>query len=523
MRNFILHILLMLTGCFLHAQQNMDLLGYLPTNSKINDIWGYTDTLGNEYALVGSEVSLYIIDVSAPQSPVLLFEIFGDTSVWRDIKTFDGFAYVTNEEGGGLLIVDLRSLPNSAPSLSINQIDTFDYQTAHNIFIDENGVGYLLGSNISNQGAFIIDLNTPNRYAPNFLGLYDDQYVHDAYVRDDTLYTAEISNGTFSVVDVGDKEAPIVIARQSTSRFFTHNCWLSDDGNYLATTDEKPGAYVDMYDISDLNNIRLTDQFQNSPGDSVIPHNTFFLGDYLYTSYYRNGLSLVDATLKDNLVEVGSFDTSPFSSDDGFEGNWGVYPFLPSGNILISDREEGLFIIAPSYTRASYLIGSVFDTLNNNPVNNAQIDILGESYLKYSQFDGSYHIGVSESGFYDIRMSHPQCQTVIETNIELETALEKVLNFNTLCDFTSSILDFEGETSLNIQAFKENNTVVISYASKYNVERISLLSLYGQVIKEWAIHDNSASIYLRDELPAGLYFVRAKTESQEIVKSFIKH
>ena len=120
-------------------------------------------------------------------------------------------------------------------------------------------------------------------------------------------------------------------------------------------------------------------------------------------------------------------------------------------------------------------------------------------------------------------MSHPQCQTVIETNIELETALEKVLNFNTLCDFTSSILDFEGETSLNIQAFKENNTVVISYASKYNVERISLLSLYGQVIKEWAIHDNSASIYLRDELPAGLYFVRAKTESQEIVKSFIKH
>jgi hypothetical protein len=45
-------------------------------------------------------------------------------------------------------------------------------------------------------------------------------------------------------------------------------------------------------------------------------------------------------------VETGYFDTYPGSDTDSFSGCWGVYPFAPSGNIYISDRDSGLYVVA---------------------------------------------------------------------------------------------------------------------------------------------------------------------------------
>jgi hypothetical protein len=46
--------------------------------------------------------------------------------------------------------------------------------------------------------------------------------------------------------------------------------------------------------------------------------------------------------------ELGFFDTFPAPSANtaNFNGAWGVYPFLPSGNIIVSDIEFGLFVIS---------------------------------------------------------------------------------------------------------------------------------------------------------------------------------
>jgi len=505
------------------GQKNMQFLGNLAFPNKINDIWGYNHPNGKEYALVGSEVSFYIVDVSNPAQPNLIFEILGDTSIWRDVKTFNDKAYVVNEKSGGLLIVDLINLPNSAPFQYVTQIDTFNYQTAHNIFIDENGVGYLLGSNISNQGAFMIDLNTANPFAPNFLGLYDDQYVHDAYARGDTLYTAEIGNGTFSIVDVSDKQNPIILARQFTSRTFTHNCWLSDNGQYLITTDEKAGAYVDIYDISNLNNIKLIDQYQNSPRDSVIPHNTFFLGDYIYTSYYRNGVTLVDATDKENLVEVGHYDTSPFSSDQGFEGNWGVYPYLSSGHILASDREEGLFIFGPNYTRAAYLSGTVFDTLNNQALGRAVVEFIGTDYLKYSAFNGTYKIGVADTGLYDLRMTHPQCQTVIESGVFMETAIEKLLNIETNCDFTTALYHFNSSNEIEVIADPQSDLIQINVASEDLLETIQIIDLNGKLSYEIEAKTKFLSLKHHQHLPGGMYLIHFVFQDHSVTKKIMRY
>ena len=39
------------------------------------------------------------------------------------------------------------------------------------------------------------------------------------------------------------------------------------------------------------------------------------------------------------------FNTASAVIKRSFEGAWGVYPHLPSGNILVSDMQEGLFVI----------------------------------------------------------------------------------------------------------------------------------------------------------------------------------
>jgi hypothetical protein len=46
-----------------------------------------------------------------------------------------------------------------------------------------------------------------------------------------------------------------------------------------------------------------------------------------------------------NAVEAGYFDTFPAHNDPGFDGAWTAYPFFPSGTVIVSDRDDGLFVL----------------------------------------------------------------------------------------------------------------------------------------------------------------------------------
>ena len=45
-------------------------------------------------------------------------------------------------------------------------------------------------------------------------------------------------------------------------------------------------------------------------------------------------------------MEIAFFDTFPANDDASFSGAWSVYPYLPSGTIIVSDRDSGLFILS---------------------------------------------------------------------------------------------------------------------------------------------------------------------------------
>jgi choice-of-anchor B domain-containing protein len=402
------------------AQLNVDSLSHIDYQAlhgaNLNDVWGYVDEVGNEYAIVGTSKGTSIVNVTNPTNPQEIFWIAGTESIWRDPCVYGNYAYITTEAQDGLLIIDLSPLPlsNNLPTSVYTGPLGNPWQSAHTCFMDNNGYGYIFGSNRGNGGVIILNLQS-NPMSPTEVGQFDNWYVHDGYVRNDTMFLAHIADGFFSLVDVSNKSNPLLIGTKTTPNTFTHNIWPSDNGQYVFTTDEISGAFIAAYDITDPSNIFEVDRIQNSPGQGVIPHNTHVLGNYLVTSYYSDGIVIHDATHPNNLIKVGQFDTYP-TQTAGFDGCWGVYPFLPSGTILASDITKGLFILGPTYVPAAYLEGIVTDASILTPVDNVKVQIIGHDQSDYSQINGNYATGINASGTYNVSYSKvgyfPQVHTV---------------------------------------------------------------------------------------------------------------
>ena len=397
---------------FAAAQLNMSELGYLDLvsihNSDASDIWGYVDGSGNEYAIVGMNNGTSIVNVTDPANLAEVFFEPGMNSIWRDIKTWNNHAYITTEEPQGLLIIDLSTLPGN-PNLTTtyyNGPNGNQWASAHNLFIDENGICYIFGANRGNGGAIMLDL-TIDPMNPVEVGEVDNWYTHDGVARGDTLYMGHINDGYMSIWDVSNKANPVLLGQQTTPGNFSHNLWMSDDGDYIYTTDEITNGFIGEFDISDPTNIIELDRIQSNPGMDVIPHNSHFLNDYIVTSYYRDGVTVHDVSNKGNMVEVGNFDTSPSFSGDGFNGCWGVYPWLPSGNIITSDIENGLHILGVTYNRGCYLEGTVTDASSTAPINAAVIELVTTSLNDQTNIVGGYAAGYAIAGSYDVIYSHP--------------------------------------------------------------------------------------------------------------------
>tara|TARA_B100000575_G_scaffold168348_1_gene134701 strand:- start:698 stop:2716 length:2019 start_codon:yes stop_codon:yes gene_type:complete len=446
----------------------MDLVGNLPYSQGTNDIWGYADG-SSEYALVGTVTGFSVVDVTNPSNPIELFFIEGSSSTWRDIKTWGKYAYVTTEAEDGLLIVDLSDLSGQT------YVYTQEFfLTSHNIYIDENGYAYIFGADTGNGGAIILDL-TNDPMNPTIAGIFDDYYLHDGMVRGDTLWGSAIYAGVFSVIDVSDKSNPSIMSSYPTSCQFTHNAWISDDNNYLFTTDETSGCYIGSYDVSDIYNIQEIDLVQEWTGDGaygqqedVIPHNTHVFGDYLVTSYYTSGVTIIDASDPFNLIEVAYYDTSPFSGGS-FDGCWGAYPYLPSGLILATDQQEGLFVLHTPYGSYEGFGCTNQNASNFNPnatINDGSCIFLGctdstaENYNSFATEDD----GSCEYYCDNFDVIPPNCQDM--TIISGESAIlncenQQLIFSDSNGSFLYEGISFETEPLLNNSTFFVSNSQVV--------------------------------------------------------------
>jgi choice-of-anchor B domain-containing protein len=212
---------------------NVELLSNLNQYPSIgyNDIWGYTDSEGREYALLGTRHGTSIVEITNPQQPVERAFIPGPNSTWRDIKTHSHYAYIVTEgtgTGTGLQIVDLSQLPNTAAL--VNTVTTW-FTSAHNIYID-NGFAYVVGTG-SGGGMHIIDLSNPTN--PARTAYYTGSgYIHDVYVWNDTAYASAGSSRTYDMVNLANKSNPQLINNSiPLSSIYAHSGWLTEDKDTL--------------------------------------------------------------------------------------------------------------------------------------------------------------------------------------------------------------------------------------------------------------------------------------------------
>jgi len=441
MKNILTILSLCLAG-LITAQENIniDFIANVPVGEDGNDIWGWVDEDGTEYAIMGSRTQTWIWSLEDPFNPTLRKQIPGASSTWRDIKSWEDHLYVTTDRGNdGLLVIDMSMAPDSIryqylkPPI-ISGTDTTSLGRCHNIYIDENGFAYLAGCAIGYANkAVIFDLNQ-DKWTPPVVGAHGQVfggggYAHDVYVKNNILYASEIYEGQLGIYDVSRKDSLVVMGTQRTGYTFTHNAWTSTDQNYVFTTDERANAFVEAYDISDPTDIKFLDHFQplETQGQGVIPHNTHYFDGYLVTSYYTDGVVITDASKPDNLIKTGAYDTYD-GPHGGFSGCWGAYPYLPSGLLLASDINSGLYILGPEYQRAALLEGTITDKLSGLAINNARVEIVADQF-NYADSDpqGIYKTGIATEGLYTIRVTHPEYET-FTTEAEISNGEVTILN-----------------------------------------------------------------------------------------------
>jgi choice-of-anchor B domain-containing protein len=383
-----------------------DKLDYTP---NLSDVWGWTD--GNkEYAIVGLRNGVSIVDVTNPDDVFEVQFVFGTPCTWRDIKTWGHYAYVTHDctgQSAGLNIIDLSQLPDTVITYPWRTDGTIpELVEAHNLYIDEFGFAYIAGHNIGNGGVIILDLNSQPTN-PTVVGQYTSAYVHDCYVENNIMYTGEIGIGKFAVVDVSNKANPVILAKYDTPARNSHNIWPSNNKNFVFTTDEttSQNATVASFDISDLNDIKLLDQFNSTP--SSVPHNVHVLDDYLIVSHYSHGVNIIDAAQPDKLVEIAHYDTSPGYEGVNYNGCWGAYPYFPSGTVVASDQQTGLHVFTPEYKRAIHVRGTVYNAFTENAIFDAKVKIEEQANIHFTQtnISGKFKEGYPKEGLVVVTVS----------------------------------------------------------------------------------------------------------------------
>jgi choice-of-anchor B domain-containing protein len=337
--------------------------------SKANDVWAWVDpATDREYALVGLDIGVGFMDVTDVACPTYLglLPSHSVNSGWRDMKTYEDHVYVVSEaEGAGLQVFDLTQLPDVAetPTMFEETAHHDGFENGHNLYINEaSATAYVIGGSGCGGGLYMLDLTQPTD--PNFVGCFDDISIHDAqcvnYVGPDTEHDGKeicvTSNGSdlsVGVVDVTDKENPVELSRTGYSgAFYSHSGWLTEDHTYFFHGDEGDeigGANTTtfIWDMTDLDAPQMigTYVFETMSTD----HNLYVLGSRLYEVNYSTGLRILDTSdvANANLTELGWFDTFPADDEPGYAAAWGMYPFLPSGNILVTDN--GLFVVKPNF------------------------------------------------------------------------------------------------------------------------------------------------------------------------------
>ncbi len=360
-----------------YASQNISLLAHWDTSTTIaepiyniryNSVWGWVDPQdSSEYAILGSSDGTYFFDVTNPSNPVLRDYVKGrrDSCIWREYKNYQNYLYAVSDDQvdavnqNSLQIIDMSYLPDSVHVAYDS--DTLFFRS-HTVFIDGDKLycGFVHGASVAYSMA-VYSLANPT--APSYLRDLNKDYpaistVHDMFVRNDTVY-ASCGYEAFHIYKFNSNNTFTEIGSLTNyanyGQGYNHSSALSADGKTLIFADEVPANLAaKSVDVSNFGNITVLDTFRSTYPTIATPHNVYIpegSNSRVIIAYYQDGVQIFDISNPANVTRTGFFDTAPLNCpacpNPNYSGCWGAFVDLPSGIILASDMQNGLFILDP--------------------------------------------------------------------------------------------------------------------------------------------------------------------------------
>ncbi|MCB0722050.1 MAG: choice-of-anchor B family protein [Ignavibacteriae bacterium] len=325
-------------------------------------LWGYVAPNAREYALLGAYTGTSFVDITDSADIHEVDFLPGTSSNWREMKTHSHYAYIVTDVASsstGIQIVDLQYLPDSVhfvKNWSVNGI-----MKIHTISTEGNYLYINGGQSTSNGGIAIVDISDPEN--PVLRGTWDEKYVHDCRVVENRVFACNIyssDGGTVTVIDVWNKDNPVTIGSWANNpNPGPHNCAITPNRKYCLVTDEINGnpRLLKIWDIQNLSNVVQVGTWQPTGITTSIVHNIEIYGKYAVVAHYTAGVRVIDISNVASPTEIAWYDTYP--SDNGFtyDGCWGVYMF-PSGKIIGSDRQTGLYVLKTTFALVTGLQGN---------------------------------------------------------------------------------------------------------------------------------------------------------------------
>jgi choice-of-anchor B domain-containing protein len=374
-----------------HAQASpgVRLLGQLPLTSFAGPpsigsaIISYTSPGGREYAIIGMSNGKHFVDVTDPTNPTVVgFVATPSSSAWQEMCVKNGYCYGVSEHNK-LAIIDIRDIDNgninyvgewSTTITGVDGITQYTYGRSHTAQASKiNDVIFLNGSSGFDRRYFIA-LNVSNPEIPviqSYIRHYDPAlniggdvlYVHDCtivtydsgpYAGKEIAFLCCGPDGLWTA-DVTDPNNMVLLGHNQylPTGTYCHSGSLSADKKYFYVNDEfdeAQGAVTSnsthIINVEDLSNpvFVRTDQH----GLNIIDHNSTVENGHLLVSSYRGGLRVFKFETPTELTEIGHYDTYPAADAADYEGNWGVDGGFPSGNLILSDRQTGLYVVDPT-------------------------------------------------------------------------------------------------------------------------------------------------------------------------------
>jgi choice-of-anchor B domain-containing protein len=426
-------LFLLFTQAQTYPSSNINLLSVTkPGSTKYSGCWGwYQANKNKEYALVqGTNGYLYFIDITIPAAPVLCDSVKGTPSINREVNTYQNFCYsVSGSAGSGtnhsFQIIDMSNLPNS---VQVMYSGNSYFTNAHTIYIDKNNL-YCASAGHGTTGTSYIEVySLASPTAPVLLRALNQDYtlsdgVHDMYVRNDTVFASAMNQGLLVYKFNGTNFVQLGSLSNYPQSGFNHASSLTNDGKTLVFCDEIPnGLAIKIADVTNLNNIVVTALCKPNTHPDFVAHNPYVVGNkWAFVSCYQDGIMLYDITIPSSTVLAGYFDTYPQGGSNtgnygsiSYEGNWGAYPYFPSGNILALDMTNGAFILQLSPT-----IG-----IKEQIKINLDVSIIQNPVSEFI----SFHIQNTENSMYTLQLKDVLGKIILNSKEEFISSCENTVN-----------------------------------------------------------------------------------------------